>query len=220
MPGRVLAAVAGLAITAWAANAADMAETLDRVYSEHNLQTELPITERPLAEPPVAFRGAPWLLAVLLAVGLIVLLGAWAASVDWQRLRERKLARGGLGRAAGGALGDGHDWLGVADARARQGRYAEAIHALLLGALGVLAPNLRVPAAATPREIAATHLKVPDLLTLVSAAELAHFGGRAASEAEYRACRAQALRLRRGLAQQPRRAESPASHATPDTRGP
>ena len=197
-----------------------MAETLDRVYSEHNLQTELPITERPLAEPPVAFRGAPWLLAVLLAVGLIVLLAAWAASVDWQRLRERKLVRGRQGRAAGGALGDGHDWLGVADACARQGRYAEAIHALLLGALGVLAPNLRVPAAATPREIAATHLKVPDLLTLVSAAELAHFGGRAASEAEYRACRAQALRLGRGLAQQPRRAESPASHATPDTRGP
>lgn len=198
-----VAVVAGAAFAAVSAGAADLSETLDRIYQEHNVQTELPRTEPPPSDATVAFRGAPWLLAVLIAVVLAALLAAWAASVDWERLRERKRARQRTGPADGGGGADGQDWLGHADACARQGRHAEAIHALLLGALGALTPTQRWSPAATPREIAAAHLRVPDLLTLVSAAELAHFGGRPASADEYSACRARAVRLRHGMAEQP-----------------
>lgn len=193
---KVPALAAGV-VFALAAGAANGGTTLDRIYREHNLQATLPtlptVDVETLAPPVVA--GAPWLLWLLLASIVVVLLTAWLATVDWARLREWRRPRAHVVAAAAGGNGD-RSGLDAADAYAREGRYGPAIHALLLGVLRGLADVQRWPVAATAREIASKHLPTEDLRLLVSAAELAHFAGQPASEAEYLACRARALRLR------------------------
>lgn len=177
-----------------AAEAAGAETALDRIYQDHNLQTTLPIVDvATLTSPGVT--GAPWLLWLLLAGVVAVLLSTWLGTVDWTRLRERRRPRTDTVAAAAGGNRD-QSGLDTADAYAREGRYGAAIHALLLDVLRTLADAKRWPAAATAREIAAKHLPMEDLRLLVSAAELAHFGGRPASEAEYLDCRGRALRLR------------------------
>lgn len=190
---KVPALAAGV-VFALAAGAASGGTTLDRVYREHNLQATLPTADSATLAPPVV-AGAPWLLWLLLAGVVAVLLTAWLATVDWARLREWCRPRAHVVAAATGGNG-GRSGLDAADAYAREGRYGPAIHALLLGVLRGLADVQRWPVAATAREIAAKHLPTEDLRLLVSAAELAHFAGQPASEAEYLACRARALRLR------------------------
>ena len=178
-----------------AAGATSVDETLERIYLEHQLQGTLPSVDVEVAPPVVA--GAGWPLWLPLAVVAAVLLTAWLATVDWARLRERRQGRADTVAARTSANND-QDGLDAADAHAREGRYGAAIHALLLGVLRGLADVQRWPAAATAREIASKHLPTEDLRLLVSAAELAHFAGRPASEADYLACRARARRLRQG----------------------
>lgn len=85
--------------------------------------------------------------------------------------------------------------LGDAELFAGEGRYAEAIHVLLLRTLDELRRRspTAIPRALTSREILA---RVPlherarrELGGLVTAVELTHFGGEVPSEAEYRLCR-------------------------------
>ncbi len=84
--------------------------------------------------------------------------------------------------------------LGDARRLAESGRYAEAIHALLLRTLHELshvAPE-PVPASLTSREILA-RVALPEaarsaLSGLIDAVEITHFGGRAPDESGYRMC--------------------------------
>ena len=207
-----LAVVAG-AVPALAAAGTELGETLEQIYEEHDLQTVLPSVD---VEPvkPTGF-ASPALLWPLVGIVVAVLLAAWLVTVDWERLREmrRGRSRGDAGDDEGSARAQ--DELAAADALAGQGWYAGAIHALLVGVLRGLADARRWPAAATPREIAATHMPTEDLRMLVSAAEWAHFAGRPASEADYLACRARALRLRSTAAAMPN-AQRPAPNAPAD----
>lgn len=190
-----LAFVAGVLLSL-AAGATDTAQTLDRVYLEHELQTAMPAKEPAQPGKLRIFGGAPWLLAGLLATGACVVLAAWLANRDWEQLRERRRRRAATGAAEDARPVAGSEWFAAADALARQGHHARAIHTLLIGVLNALSNATPWPAAATPREIASKHVTVADLRMLVVAAELAHFAGRPASEADYLACRAGALRLR------------------------
>lgn len=79
-----------------------------------------------------------------------------------------------------------------AEALARDGRWAEAIHALLLETLAALSRASRLAPSLTSREILAS-VRLPArardaLLGLVEAVEISHFGGTDPSEGDYRAC--------------------------------
>lgn len=195
-PTGALALVAGV-VPALAAGGTELEATLEQIYREHDLQTVLPLVDAQSAEP-AGFSAVPFLWPIVGIVVAVLLVGWLATVIDWERLREKRLGRPRDAAANNEGAVQEHDDLGAADALAGQGRYAGAIHELLLGVLRGLADAKQWPAAATPREIAATHIPVEDLRVLVTAAELAHFAGRPASEADYLACRARALRLRSG----------------------
>jgi hypothetical protein len=82
--------------------------------------------------------------------------------------------------------------IASAEALAARGRFAEAIHALLLETLDALSRAARLAPSLTSREIAARiPLPAPAreaLSGLVLAVELSRFGGAAAGETDYRAC--------------------------------
>lgn len=180
---------------AFAVPGAEPAETLEGIYAEHNLQSTLPVYEAPSSDEPVRWSGMPWLLP---ALGLVAVI-AWLACVNFRRLAERfsKARRASVGAdAAATAPKRRRDPFHDGDELARQGRYAEAIHALLLGVFAAVGNGARRwPAAATAREIATKHIRSEDLEALVAAAEVAHFGGRAASARDYAVCRSQAERV-------------------------
>jgi hypothetical protein len=79
-----------------------------------------------------------------------------------------------------------------AEALARSGRWAEAIHALLLETLSALAKAARIAPSLTSREIV-QRVALPGeareaLSGLVLAVEVSRFGGAPAGEEDYRAC--------------------------------
>jgi len=79
-----------------------------------------------------------------------------------------------------------------AEALAAEGRWAEAIHALLLETLQALSRAARLAPSLTSREIVA-RVPLPDRARdahsgLVLAVEVSRFGGAAAAEDDYRAC--------------------------------
>lgn len=85
--------------------------------------------------------------------------------------------------------------LGDADELARQGRFGEAIHVLLLRTLQELARRLpeRLPSSLTSREIV-SRVRMPDdarsaLSVLVGAVEVSHFGAATPGSAEFQQCR-------------------------------
>ncbi len=82
--------------------------------------------------------------------------------------------------------------IASAEALAREGRFAEAIHALLLETLQALSRAARLAPSLTSREIVA---RVPlparageALAGLVAAVERSRFGGATAGEEDYRSC--------------------------------
>ncbi len=91
--------------------------------------------------------------------------------------------------------------IGDADELARAGRYAEAIHTLLLRTLMELvrATRTRVPASLTSREILARVPLVPAARTalnaLVVAVEVTYFGDDASGAADYERCRGEFQRF-------------------------
>ncbi len=82
--------------------------------------------------------------------------------------------------------------VGAAQALAAAGRYAEAIHVLLLETLAALSTAARLAPSLTSREIVAQAPMPPparDALAALSlAVEVSHFGGAQPVEADYRAC--------------------------------
>jgi hypothetical protein len=82
--------------------------------------------------------------------------------------------------------------IASAEALAAAGRWAEAIHSLLLETLSALARAARIAPSLTSREIlqrVALPTEAREALSgLVLAVELSRFGGAPAGEADYRAC--------------------------------
>ncbi len=150
-------------------------------------QTELPHPITPIAFDlplgPLAL-----LLRILLwgAVGLLAFLAiAWLA---------RRLAPGArdVEVAEPSAAAPVPIPIASAEALAAQGRWAEAIHALLLETLEALSRAARLAPSLTSREIVA-RVALPErareaLSGLVLAVEVSRFGGVGAAEDDYRAC--------------------------------
>ncbi len=185
MPLPAAPALARLAAAAPGA-AARAAEILrDRSY-----QTSLPPPlEAPSALPPLG--PLEILLKILLWTGLVVvvvLAATWLARRLGLGARDVEVVEPEPGAAVGTAP------LPVTNAEtlAGEGRFAEAIHALLLDTLGSLSRAARLAPSLTSREIVARFPLAPAardaLAGLVDAVEITWFGGVVPGETEYRRC--------------------------------
>lgn len=185
---------------------AEIDDSRDRVLSGGGYQTEMPKADRPPER--LDFSIPPW-LAEILFWGLVIVVGLVVAWFLFQLIADLVLDRSPFKRNRERTATapervetpvmprrpvDAHS-LAEADRLAAEGRFAEAIHLLLLVAMtrlhGELGP--RVPPAMTGREIlrlpslpAAT---VAPLTRMVQLSEIKHFGGRQAAEPDYRAAR-------------------------------
>ncbi len=189
-----------------ARDSAEIADSRDRVLADSRYQTARPEPEKP--DETDLLRIPPWLVdTVLWTAGIIV--GAivlyFLVSLLIELLGGRSLLR--LKRdtgAAGPAVIETpvaldretrQRTLAEADALAAKGRYAEAIHLLLLVAMERLRRELgpRVAPALTSREVLALapipEAAVDPLSRMVALSEIKHFGGRAADAPDYRSCR-------------------------------
>ena len=171
-----------------------------RAAADRRLQTSRPAPERvdppdlpDLPDPPDVSGIAPLLRAILwtglIVVGLLVLFSVFTG------LRERRGTPTARAPPAAKPVASSPDLaapLDEASHLAAQGRYAEAVHALLLRTLALLAETSRVPEAWTSREIVdRLELAAParaSLEALVDETELSLFGGRPVDEAAYRRC--------------------------------
>lgn len=200
MPSLVVLGLCAVATTATAAN--DVDALLDRIYDNQDIQRQLPVV--PVDDPPDPPAGVPavfgWLVLAGAAVGAAAL-AAWVMAVNLEAVgRKRRKHRAGRNLRDAPPVPGRHapgDWLHTADDLARQGRFPEAIHLLLLGVLGILGPHDRPSGAETAREIARAHRGPhPERLrALVRASELVHFGGRPATQAQFEDCRRDAVEI-------------------------
>lgn len=157
------------------------------ILRDAGYQTSLP---KPLVPPDFAFSLGPLelLIRILLWTGLavlVVLALAWLARRLATPPRDVELpdAATPVPREIP---------IESAEALAAAGRWAEAIHSLLLETLSALARAARITPSLTSREILA-RVRLPaaarDALSgLVLAVEVSRFGGAAAREEDYRAC--------------------------------
>jgi len=150
-------------------------------------QRELPVRPEPVRlELPA---GLDRLLLYLAWAGLAVLL---ALALVWLARRLFFPNRNEVAEAAPGAVAPAEIPVAEAESLAAEGRYREAIHALLLETLQALSRAARLPRHYTSREIVA---RVPlgpaareALSGLVSSVEVSWFGGGEPSAAEYQGC--------------------------------
>ncbi len=158
------------------------------VLARGGYQTELPHPTAPLELrlPPL---GPLELLVRILLWGALAVLAFLAIAWLVRRLapgtRDAELAEPAA--AAPVAIP-----IESAEALAGEGRWAEAIHALLLETLQALSRAARLTPSLTSREIVA-RVALPErardaLSGLVLAVEVSRFGGAAAAEEDYRAC--------------------------------
>jgi len=157
-----------------------------------DLQTELD----PASEPPRFRIEVPEpVLWIMLVAGAAVLLYHLRDVIPLWRFSRRDRLDEGAGEAAGGAARAPAAVIGAADELARQGRFVEAMHVLLLQALAELRERLDEPIAdsLTSREILR---RVPlsdrvrkSLRELVTRVEWTYFGDYPAAQADYLACR-------------------------------
>ena len=203
MPNLGLLALLAVATTAAASN--DVDAMLDEIYREQDIQRQLPIAVP--ADSPSPGVGVPpvfgWLVLAGAAVGAAAL-ALWLTTFDLDAVAARRRRRR-AGRHPDDAppvpgMRLPGDWLATADNLARQGRFGEAIHLLLLGVIGYLrVTDERVTEAETAREIARARggPHAGRLRTLVRASELVHFGGRPATREQFDDCRRDALEISR-----------------------
>lgn len=117
--------------------------------------------------------------------------------VRWRKGDWRRTQTGGTPAARHAEAGPPHpEPLRDIDGLAQEGRYSEAVHALLLRGIAVIRDRgASLPSSATSREILrrtplAEEVKSA-LSVLVGKVEVSHFGGRDSSEADYLKCREQ-----------------------------
>jgi len=198
----------------------DARQAARQVVERESLQAELPVDAEARAppmttgspppggrrstgsRPPRAEQGSVlgqavlWTVAGLLVVGLIAVF-----------LRER-LGPTAPERTAGSPpqrppSAPERAIVDAADALAAEGRFAEAVHALLLRTIQALSRHMPVARALTSREIE-ERAGLPDaareaLGELVQAVELTRFGGRPATADDYARCVACFERIRAAL---------------------
>lgn len=199
-----------LAVSTTATASTDVDAVLDGIYDEQDIQRQLPIVvpddpATPGARTPAVFGWVVLAGAAVGAAALAVWLMAFNLDAVGQRRKRRASQTLGVESPDPGPQVP-RDWLKTADSLARHGRFAEAIHLLLLGVL----PLLRragdpTPEAKTAREIARTHDGPhPERLhALVRASELAHFGGRPATQEQFADCRRDAVEIDRAASPAP-----------------
>jgi Domain of unknown function (DUF4129) len=181
-------------------------EALHRAYRDPELQLRLPpdvtLEQNRSAEAELdafdavlrrlSIAGIPLHLLALFGIAIAVV--ALLLGLLWLlvRLRERRDLTAPDGGPDEPVLDS--TLLADADALAREGRYAEAIHLLLLRTFEVLTHRMgsRLAPGMTARE-AVTRLALPPparpaLADLVQAVETTNFAGRSASHADYRRC--------------------------------
>ena len=166
-----------------------LAEDARRILEEGGYQRSLPKDAPPLALHSFSLGPLQTLLRILLlAILAVAVFVALAFFVERLRGRGRDLPV-----PAGEEPVPLEVPLGSAEELAAAGRYAEAIHLLLLETLSALSRAFRLAPSLTSREIAGRVLLSARareaLLALVEAVEISRFGGSPAGEPDYRACR-------------------------------
>jgi len=170
-----------------------------------DLQTDLP-HQRSIE--PVDLRLPQEVVWLLLACGAAFVLYAMRDFLVWRRRPNDEWGEAGLSGAAGRERSDA-DALASADELARQGRFVDAMHTLLLQSLADIRRRLGVEFAdsLTSREILRGARLPPQgrasLREIVASVELTHFGGYPAAVADYNACRKSFENLRQALASSP-----------------
>ena len=208
----ILVALALLAASATDSAASnDPTTALEKIYREQNIQRQLPIAAPPDLPDPVY--GIPtvfgWLILAGVALGAAAL-ALWLMAVNLdavgQKRRKRRAGRNPDDAPPEPGMQVPGDWLRTADNLARQGRFAEAVHLLLLGVLGLArVADDRTSEAETAREIARAHVgpHAGRLHALVRASELVHFGGRPATQEQFDDCRHDAVEIHRAASPAP-----------------
>lgn len=148
-------------------------------------------TALPAPKPPPAIE-APWIDLFFLVL-LVAALSVFAfIAISWLVNRLRGRARDVAVAEPGGADAPAPIPIVSAEALAAEGRWADAIHALLLDTLAALSGASRLAPSLTSREIVARVRLGPvarDALSgLVGAVEISRFGGADATEEDYRLC--------------------------------
>ncbi len=206
----VLAAAVALAGAATAAPAGDqkVRDAVSSVYDWAGYQRELPgEQEPPKPQPPsrlwqvdlgpfVNYLLIGLVAVVLVVVALRLLSGEWTLSGHGAEPPAPEQQAPGKARRE-----QLRERLQSADREAVAGDWASAIHILLLTSIDLLRRRVGqdVPDAMTSRELVG-EARLPvdtreDFAALVAAAELCHFGGRAADQSLYQRCRIHYERL-------------------------
>jgi len=177
------------ALAKLAAAAEGVAARAAEILRDRSYQTSLP----PPVELPHSLPLGPLeiLLKVLLWTGVVVvvvLAATWLARRLGLGERDVEVVE----PASGAAVDPSQLPVANAEALAAEGRFSEAIHALLLDTLGALSRAARLAPSLTSREIVARFPLAPRardaLAGLVDAVEVTWFGGVVSGETEYRHC--------------------------------
>jgi hypothetical protein len=136
--------------------------------------------------------GAPWAKTLIFLLGAALLVALIAGIVAaLRRPPAGSTASGAAPPATEPAAGLPQAALGPAEALAADGRFAEAVHRLLIDALAFLAARAShsIPRSWTSREILGALRLTPTareaLRALVDAVEISRFGGRPVGEADW-----------------------------------
>ena len=190
-----------LALTLADQASGDIRESLERIYDQQALQTELSSDDFRGFERLFEWMGANGQLLgyILLVLGLVAVLVLLVVFLDSRnpvffRNRESAADKGSESGPSGGVQTESvYALLADADALANSGRCGEAIHELLVGLLNWLRRDTGIEwqPAQTAREIAADRDSAGTLglWDLVRASEQAYFGGYDAGPESYSACR-------------------------------
>jgi len=211
----IAAVAAGLAGPAVAASAGDPGKTAADIIRARDLQTELPhdldkrasdlvreldlqgALPRDLDDPPGDWRIRlpEWLFWIAVACGVLLLAYALRDSLPaWLMARHGGWDEGGAAEGDGGPRKP-EEAAVAADELARQGRYVEAMHVLLLQGLADIRRRLdeQFADSMTSREIL-RNVKVSDdgraaLRDIIGRVEWTYFGEHPAGVADYQGCR-------------------------------
>lgn len=179
----------------------DVEKTLGRSIRSLGAQTEFPRERRAIAEDSswkfeISSRTATILLIIAIAIFLAMFILTWYGNLKDMPQAGRAHDDDPTGERAAAVQTRMEAVRGEADTLAGQGRYAEAMHVLLLQSLSEMRLRLRVPisVALTSREILqriALELEAHDALAdIIGRVEISYFGSHDPGEAEYALCRA------------------------------